>query len=52
MVNTMHEEIIRENEKFMKEVRRRVFEEKKLLLEKKEAKPKEGPKIPEPPKHD
>ena len=35
----------------MKEVRRRVFEEKKLLLEKKE-KPKEGPKIPEPPKHD
>ena len=38
MVNAQHEQVIRENEKFMKELRRRKEEERKLLIEKKETK--------------
>ena len=38
LINNQHENVIRQNEKFMKELRRRKEEEKKLLLEKKEVK--------------
>ena len=49
LLNNQHEAIHRENEKFMRELRRKKEEERKLLIEKKKEVKKEV-KAPEPKK--
>ena len=46
MINAQREELIRNNEKFMREVKRKKEEERKLLVDKIDSKKEKAPKAP------
>jgi hypothetical protein len=54
LINNQREDLLRNNEKFMKEVKRKRDEELKLLIDKSESKKEKAaaPKVPEPKKEE